>query len=585
MTIGGVKLFRTIKDNQFFKLLSLLGKHKRYYFSVLMCARMLTLTQTVLFAWLLKLIIDAVTGADTEIIFISISITVFIFVLMVIDFYLNYLLSTRTNYIIGQMRLRFIDHLIHMPLEYFDTRQSGELMSRLTNDIQSVEGAFTSKIVNLNSTLMGGAISIVVIFVLDWRMGIFSVSVGFLMGATNAMFAPKFRYIAEQLQEKLAFINSTLANMLSGIRSIKLFNLYGQQKEQFAKDNTNIYSLFIQQGKFEGRLAGLNLFLNYLSSIGILSFGILLSTYSDIGIGTVVAILFLQQGVTSTFLFTGNFVSDLQQSLVSAKRIFEILDIPQEANNYPIQSDGQTVSEPNIVIQLKDICFRYKRSDSILNGLSLSVQEGEKVALVGPSGAGKSTIFKILMGFYSFESGSMAIFHKAIHKYSKEELRQQISYVPQDPFLFHTTIEENIRYGNPNASRENVIEAAEKANIHTFIESLPQGYDTVVNERSTNLSGGQRQRIAIARAFIKNAPILLLDEATSALDTESERLIQDALEELMINRTTLIIAHRLTTIEKANKIFVIDKGKIVEEGSHTQLLSEKGRYQKLYMEY
>ncbi|GIN72812.1 hypothetical protein J14TS2_32870 [Bacillus sp. J14TS2] len=153
-------MFRTIKDNQFFKLLSLLGKHRKYYFSMLMCARVLTLTQTVLFAWLLKLIIDAVTGADSEIILISISITVFIFVLMVIEFYLNYLLSTRTNYIIGQMRLRFIDHLIHMPLEYYDTRQSGELMSRLTNDIQSVEGAFTSKIVNLNSTLMGGAISI-----------------------------------------------------------------------------------------------------------------------------------------------------------------------------------------------------------------------------------------------------------------------------------------------------------------------------------------------------------------------------------------------------------------------------------------
>ncbi|MCJ7842515.1 ABC transporter ATP-binding protein/permease [Lederbergia sp. NSJ-179] len=523
--------------------------------------------------------------ADTEFMLISISITAFIFVLMVIEFYLNYLLSTRTNYIIGQMRLRFIDHLIHMPLAYYDTQQSGELMSRLTNDIHTVESAFTSKIVNLNSTLMGGAISIVVIFVMDWRMGIFSVSVGLLMGTTNAIFAPKFRHIAEQLQEKLAFLNSTLSNMLSGIRTIKLFNLYGQQKEQFGKDNANIYSLFIQQGKFEGRLAGLNLFLNYLSSVGILSFGILLSTYSDIGIGTVVAILFLQQSVTSTFLFTGNFVSDLQQSLVSTKRIFEVLDIPQEADHYSIQSDGQTVCDPNIVIHLKDICFRYKRSDYVLYGLDLSVREGEKVALVGPSGAGKSTIFKILMGFYSFESGSIAIFHKAIHQYSKEELRQQIAYVPQDPFLFHTTIEENIRYGNLNATRQDVIEAAERANIHAFIKTLPQGYDTVVNERSTNLSGGQRQRIAIARAFVKNAPILLLDEATSALDTESEKLIQHALEELMANRTTLIIAHRLTTVQKADKIFVVDEGKIVEEGSHKQLLGEKGRYQKLYLEH
>ncbi|NGP45525.1 ABC transporter ATP-binding protein [Bacillaceae bacterium SIJ1] len=576
-------MLKRFKSHELYRLLSLLGSNKAFYFSMLFVARLTTLIQTLMFALILKSVFDAISGLDDAFFFNLIGFILFFFLIMVLDFYLYYLLALRTNQITGEIRLKLLAHLMDLPMQYYDSERSGEIISRLTNDIQSVESVFSSKIINLNSALTGGIFTVVAIIILDWRMGIYSVIIGCLFGLVNGLLAPKFRHVAEEHQQNLGKFTSTLTDMLSGIRTVKLFNLYGQQRQRLAKHNEDIYRLTIQQGKLAGTLDGLNVVLTYLSTIGILMVGLLLSFQGHISIGTVVAILFLQSGVTSMFLYTGQFVAELQQSLVSTKRLFDILDIQPESHSYPSgRFEISSNDEKNMMIGLNDVTFSYRSQQPVLKQVSMSIRQEERAALVGPSGAGKSTIFKILMGFYPIDSGCITIKNQPIHTYTLRELRERIAYVPQDPILFHVTIEQNIRYGNLNATKEDVVEAAKQAHAHSFIERLPQGYDTVIGESATNLSGGQRQRIAIARAFIRGADILLLDEATSALDSQSEKIVQDALDRLMVGRTTLVIAHRLATIQNADTIYVMEQGQVVQTGTHEELLKAYGLYRELY---
>jgi ATP-binding cassette, subfamily B, bacterial len=290
------------------------------------------------------------------------------------------------------------------------------------------------------------------------------------------------------------------------------------------------------------------------------------------------AVINLLNGVVFMFTSLGNFIAQIQGSLAGANRVFELLDEPVEPERYVLKKTEDTAA----MVELQDIGFSYNGTDRVLDGVSLSIGKGQMAALVGPSGGGKSTVLKMLLGYYPPQEGNIVVNAKSIGQYSLTELRDMMAYVPQDAYLFDGTVEENIWYGRPKATREEVIAAAEAANAHGFITELPEGYATKVGERGTRLSGGQKQRIAIARALLKNAPILLLDEATSALDSESEQLVQDALNRLMQGRTTIAVAHRLSTIRHADVIYVIEGGEVVEKGNHTELAEGEGLYNRLY---
>jgi len=278
------------------------------------------------------------------------------------------------------------------------------------------------------------------------------------------------------------------------------------------------------------------------------------------------------------FLQLGSFLSQLQGCLAGASRVFEIMDMPEEKNRGSAYK-GVTDS---VYIKFKNVSFNYGGQGQGLKNFSMDIERGCKAALAGPSGGGKSTVFKLLLGYYPQEEGEIIIDGKPIEEYSLTALRNMIAYVPQDTYLFDGTIYENIGLARPNASREEIIEAAKAAYAHDFISQQPDGYETMVGERGVRLSGGQKQRIAIARAILKDAPILLLDEATSALDSESELLVQKALEKLMAGRTVLTAAHRLSTIESSDVIYVVEEGSILEKGSHKELCKESGLYRKLW---
>lgn len=312
-----------------------------------------------------------------------------------------------------------------------------------------------------------------------------------------------------------------------------------------------------------------------------LVFGIIMVAQDVIGVGSLVAIIQQQLLVTVGFLHLGQVLSILQSSLSGASRVIELLSEPIEPERY-IPLSEELPHQKNKVLEMNQVVFENDTDAKVLDDFSFSIGEGETADLVGASGSGKSTVIKLLLGYYPAKSGSIRMFGKTIGDYSLQEMRSLIAYVPQDAYLFEGTIEENIRYRKLDATHEEIVEATRAAYAHDFIMDLPNGYETRVGERGAMLSGGQRQRIAIARAIIKNLPILLLDEATSALDSGSEYWVQKALAELMKDRTTLIVAHRLSTVEETDMIYVVDQGKVVENGRHQELLSKNGFYSTLY---
>ncbi|GIO01712.1 hypothetical protein J5TS2_23800 [Brevibacillus halotolerans] len=312
-----------------------------------------------------------------------------------------------------------------------------------------------------------------------------------------------------------------------------------------------------------------------------LVFGIIMVPQDVIGVGSLVAIIQQQLLVTVGFLHLGQVLSILQSSLSGASRVIELLSEPIEPERY-IPLSEELPHQKNKVLEMNQVVFENDTDAKVLDDFSFSIGEGETAALVGASGSGKSTVIKLLLGYYPAKSGSFRMFGKTIGEYSLQEMRSPIAYVPQDAYLFEGTIEENIRYGKLALLMRKSLKLLEQHTRMDFIMDLPNGYETRVGERGAMLSGGQRQRIAIARAIIKNAPILLLDEATSALDSGSEYWVQKALAELMKDRTTLIVAHRLSTVEETDMIYVVDQGKVVENGRHQELLSKNGFYSTLY---
>lgn len=478
----------------------------------------------------------------------------------------------------GDMRKDIYMKLQDFPIKYFDNTQTGSIMSRIVNDLQEVselahhgpEDLFLSVIMILGSFILLLNINIPLTII------VFSVVPIIIWFTINRKQKMSDAFL--KTREKIGSINSTLQNSISGIRVSKAFVNKEEEIKKFKKNNLQFKEAREEAYKVMGEYVSGMTFLTDMLDYLVLIFGAIFTFQGKINIGDFIAYLLYIRIFSQPIKRLVGFVEQYQNGMSGFKRFYEIL-------NEDVERDSQTAEELKKIngeIKFSNVYFSHDKKN-ILKEFSLNIKAGEMLALVGPSGSGKTTICNLIPRFYDIDSGDITIDGKSIYDIKIDSLRENIGIVQQDPFLFTGTIKENLTIGKLNASDEEIIEASKKANIHDFIMSLPQRYETEVGERGVKLSGGQKQRIAIARIFLKNPPILILDEATSALDNVTEHLIQESLDKLSKNRTTIVVAHRLSTIKNADTIVVLTDEGIVEKGTHEELIKKKGEYYNLHL--
>ncbi|MFC1890391.1 lipid A export permease/ATP-binding protein MsbA [Thermodesulfobacteriota bacterium] len=490
----------------------------------------------------------------------------------------TYLMQFIGNRVITDLRRDLYRHIQNLSFSYFQNSSTGYIMSRLTNDVNQVSASVTSAV---TSMLKEGFLCIGLIFVIfymDWKLASISILTLPLTGLMVAKLGKRIRKYSRRTQHSQGTLSALIQESIVGNNIVKAFGMEEYENERFNRENERLFSIIFRMATVAA------LFSPLMESLGGIAAGAIIwvggykvitgeSTTGEF-FSFMTAMFMLYRPIKG--LSRINF--SIQQGLGAGERILEVFDTEPEVLEKPGAIELGSMSRE---ITFRDVRFRYEK-EWVIKGIDLKVQSGEIVAFAGMSGGGKTTLMNLIPRFYDVVEGTILIDGIDIQDVTLRSLRSQIAIVTQQTILFNDTIRNNIAYGSHERSDEEVVEAAMAANAHEFIQGFPVGYETIIGEQGVKLSGGQRQRLSIARAILKNAPILILDEATSSLDTESEKLVQDALERLMVNRTTLVIAHRLSTIRHADRIVVIVDGKVVEEGGHEELLSLGGEYSKLY---
>ncbi len=543
----------------------------------------LVATATAASAWLMKPVINDVFFAKNETLLWIIAAAVFI--TFAIKGLANYGQSVLMSYvgqrIITDTQHRLYAHLTRMELGFFHDNPTGNLISRFTIDINMMRAAVSNALTGLGKDFLSLIGLVGVMFWQDWQLGLIAFVVFPVAVIPIARLGKRMRKVTVNTQEEMGQFTTLLEQTFQGARVVKSYGMEEYEKSRLRAIAERVFSLVFQAARVRSLASPIMESLGGVAITLVITYGGFRVIHDNMDPGSFFSFITALLLAYEPMKRLANLNATLQEGLAGAQRLFQLLDREPTIQEKP---NAKALAITGGGIKLKDLQFSYVTGQAALADMSFDVPAGKTVALVGPSGAGKSTILNLIPRFYDVDNGRIAIDGTDVQDVTFESLRGAMALVSQEITLFDDTIRANIAYGRPDASEDEIIKAAKNAAAHDFIMEMPVGYDTYVGERGTKVSGGQRQRLAIARAMLKNAPILLLDEATSALDTESERHVQSALTELMHGRTTLVIAHRLSTVMDADLIHVINQGKLVESGSHTELIAQDGIYARLYQQ-
>ena len=512
-------------------------------------------------------------------------VTLFFFAILIIQsilsFFRIYTFAQVSEKAMRDVRQTLYAKIITLPIFHFEKRRVGELMSRITSDITQLQDVLSITLAEFFRqifTLVGG---VALITYLSWKLTLFMLATFPLLVISAIVFGKFIRKISKKAQDELANTNIIVEETFQSIQAVKAFTNEKYEVNRYTNSLNKVINEALKAATLRGGFVSFIIFALFGGIVGVVWYGAQLVAQGDLILADLLTFIFYTAFIGGSVGGLGDIYAQLQKTIGASDRILEILGDPSEVD---IHESETSVPITFGAIDLQDIHFSYpsRSSVEILKGISFTIEPGQKIAIVGTSGTGKSTLAQLMMRFYEPSQGKIMMGDYAIQDMPVGDWRKMVALVPQEVLLFGGSIRENIAYGKPGASEEEIHQAAEQAYAKEFIESFPEKWDTLVGERGVKLSGGQRQRIAIARAILKDPKFLILDEATSALDSESEKWVQSALEELMKNRTSLIIAHRLSTIRSADKIIVMESGKIVEIGSHENLMAKKqGVYQKM----
>ena len=491
----------------------------------------------------------------------------------------SYVTAWVSQHIMADFRTHVFAHLQRLSLRFFAARRTGEILSRVMNDVSVIQSTLTEMPIDSTKqlvTLIGG---IAFLLIMNWRLCLLILLLLPALVLVARFFGKRLKALSTTIQDQTAAATTLIEEVLSGIRIVKSFVQTRREEQRFAGQVRTMLQLTLRRARVMAVFIPTITLLTFAAASAVLWYGGTQVIDGSVSPGELFAFVLFAGILIGPFGSAARVFAQIKEAQGAMRRVFDILDTAPDVRDRP-----DAVDMPSIIghVTVERVSFAYDARQPVLIDVSFDTKPGEVIAFVGPTGSGKTTLVNLLHRFYDPSSGSIAIDGYDLRGVRLETLYRQIALVPQETILFGGTILDNIRYGREDATKDEVRDAARAANAHDFISTLPDSYATIVGEKGVNLSGGQRQRLAIARAVLKNPRILILDEATSALDTESERLVQEAVERLMVGKTTFVVAHRLSTVQRANRILVFNKGRIVEQGDHASLMAAKGLYQYLY---
>ncbi len=561
--------------------------YKGYFIGGMVC---LFLSSVVLLAFpeLTGNLIDVATGDESFLLDsinqITIALVVVIFIQVVFSFLRVYLFAQVSEYAMADIRNALYQKYLTLSMSFYDKHRSGELMSRITADVALLQDTFSITLAEFFRQIITLVVGLGILFFKTPKLTFFMLGVMPVLIIGAIIFGKFIRKLSKQTQDQLALSNIIVEETIQAIATVKAFTNEIFESKRYSDTQQAVVTTALKAATYRGAFVSFIVFAIFGSITAVFWYGATLLAEGSLTSGDLISFIIYSMFIAGSIGGLGNIYGQIQKAIGASERVLEILG--ENSESEATYNSEKSITKQDLIqgnISFKDVRFSYPtRTDvEVLKGINFDIAAGEKIALVGHSGAGKSTIIQLLERFYDPQTGTIEIDGKNNIDYDLSFYRSAIGIVPQEILLFGGTIRENIAYGKPSASEEEIIEAARQANALKFIETFPEGLETLVGERGVKLSGGQRQRIAIARAILRNPKILILDEATSSLDAESEHLVQEALDTLMKDRTTIIIAHRLATIRKVDTIYVIENGQISEKGTHESLVNQEGTYNNL----
>ena len=562
----------------------LLGYLKKYWFFVFLALMALLINRV------LNLAIPEITQRAIDIaivqkrhgllVILALSIVGVTILTALFQFVQEYILQYASQKAIYDIRNTMYDHLQRLPFSFYDKSQTGQLIARATGDIDTLRRFYSFGMINFVSSILMFVAVLVICLLKNWALAVLALSTMPILAYTGIRFGGKIGPRFWEIRQRFAELTTVIQENITGMRVVKTFVREDYEISKFSVYARNVLQKNLEVTKLWAFFFPLMDFISGLGTIAVLWFGGWQMMKGNLTLGEFIAFNMYLMQLMWPIRMLGFIINVSKEAMASGQRIFEILDTQSEVEESP-----DAIPLPPIAgyVRFENVSFRYDDNDElVLKNFSLDIEPGETVAILGATGSGKSTLINLIPRFYDPTSGTITIDDIDIRTVTLESLRKQIGIVLQDTFLFATSLKDNIAYGRTNATEEEIIAAAKAANIHNFIDSLPKGYDTEVGERGVTLSGGEKQRVAIARALLMNPKILILDDSTSSVDTETEHLIQNAITTLVKDRTTFVIAQRLSTVKRANKIVVLENGEIIEQGTHDELLKKGGIYTEIY---